>query len=193
MFANLVKSTNFHPNDHLPRCTECDRSYCSVRELNKHIQRHSEAANRKVKSLPCDICLKLFASKPSLDRHKQRHDDRKKSEEGQQHDKFIADNFDMTCDRCDAVFSAFHDARRHYKESHGDEKGYIKCCNVKLRELWLVRDHIKSHLNPESFKWVFWNTQIHLLNSFHLEQKLMIRFINLPADAMYAVSISQLE
>lgn len=151
------------------RCTECNRSYCSVRELNKHIQRHSEAANanRKEKSLPCEICAKLFATKNSLDRHMQRHDDKKKSEEGQQHDKFIAENFDMTCDRCDAVMTSFHDARRHYKECHGDEKGYIKCCNVKLRELWLVRDHIKSHLNPESFKWVF-RLSMFLLKYFYL-------------------------
>lgn len=33
----------------------------------------------------------------------------------------------MGCDHCDAIFTTFHDARRHYKEMHDDKKGYIKC------------------------------------------------------------------
>lgn len=72
--------------------------------------------------------------------------------EGSQYDKFIKENFDMTCDNCEAVFISFHDARRHYKEFHNDKKGYIKCCKIKLRELWIVTDHINSHMNPTNFK-----------------------------------------
>lgn len=69
------------------------------------------------------------------------------------HTQFIAENFDMTCDRCDAVFISFIQARKHYKDAHDDKKGYIKCCNVKLREKWIITDHINSHLNPGNFKY----------------------------------------
>lgn len=73
--------------------------------------------------------------------------------EDEQHVKFIAENFDMKCDFCDTVFTAFYDAKHHYKQFHGEDKGYLKCCNVKLTHLWMMRDHIQSHLNPESFKY----------------------------------------
>lgn len=76
-----------------------------------------------------------------------------KSELGNsQHDKFMAENFDMKCDFCDAVFNAFVEARVHYREYHNDERGYLKCCTSKLRSLATIKDHIESHLNPELFK-----------------------------------------
>lgn len=74
--------------------------------------------------------------------------------ENSEYVKFIADNFDTKCDYCDVTLLAYHDARRHYKQFHGIDKGYLKCCKVKLRELWLVKDHIESHLNPNTLKWV---------------------------------------
>lgn len=124
-------------------------------ELHIKTKHTDKAAPRKMKQVPCDICKKLFASKESVayERHMRRHEETNENEDGQ-HDKFITENFDMKCDLCDTVFTAFHDARRHYKEFHNDDKGYLKCCNIKLRELWIVRDHVKSHLNPESFKYV---------------------------------------
>lgn len=107
---------------------------------------------RKEKNIPCDICRKMFSTQDCLQRHKHRHTN--DSTENKLYDQFIADNFDMSCDLCDATFIAFHDARRHYKECHNEEKGWIKCCGTKLRLLSLVRDHIKKHLNPELFKYV---------------------------------------
>lgn len=114
---------------------------------------HTEKSNRKEKRIECSVCKKMFSSNIYLLRHMRRHEEKNETDDGQ-YEKFIAENFDMKCDHCDTVFTAFHDARRHYKEFHDDDKGYIKCCNVKLRELWVIRDHIKSHLNPESFKYV---------------------------------------
>lgn len=135
------------------RCDECDRSFSVERDLDRHMKTHAVKSNRKEKRIPCNVCKKMFASNVSLLRHMRRHEEKNETEDGQ-YEKFIAENFDMKCDHCDTVFTAFHDARRHYKEFHDDDKGYIKCCNVKLRELWVIRDHIKSHLNPESFKYV---------------------------------------
>lgn len=117
------------------------------------MKQHSEHVEKEC--LICDICKKTFSSKVGLKRHLQWHtmDGTKKCEDDQ-YKRFIQENFDMRCDHedCDAVFISFHDARRHYKEFHNDKKGYIKCCNIKLRELWIVTDHINSHLNPANFK-----------------------------------------
>lgn len=134
------------------RCTECDRMLSSISEVQKHMQRrHSEMPTRKRKDMACEICKKMFATKHSLKRHLRRHEEQKESKE---ESKFIADNFDMTCDQCDAIFKSLYDARTHYKNQHNEEKGYIKCCGTKIRELWLVRNHIQSHLNPESLKYL---------------------------------------
>lgn len=75
-------------------------------------------------------------------------------------ENFINENFNLKCDHCDTIFSGFYDARRHYKDAHNDDNGYLRCCNLKLNQMILVRDHIRSHLNPESFKYVFFLNQI---------------------------------
>lgn len=67
--------------------------------------------------------------------------------------RFIAENFDMTCDLCDTKFTLFTEARKHYRDVHNDKNGYIKCCNVKMKELWMVNEHINSHLNPDAFRY----------------------------------------
>lgn len=92
----------------------------------------------------------MFTRKNSLKSHLKRHLKWKDSP----YDKFIKENFDLKCDHdlCSQTFTTLHDARRHYKEQHNENNGYIKCCNTKLRELSLIRDHIKSHLKPDSFK-----------------------------------------
>lgn len=96
------------------------------------------------------MCGKSFTSKVGLKKHLLRHMEVNTSEESQ-YDKFIKENFDLSCDKCDAIFLSFHDARRHYKELHNERKGYIKCCKIRLRELSMVTDHINSHMNPTNF------------------------------------------
>lgn len=116
------------------------------------MKQHTEKPEKKC--LICDICQKTFTSKSGLKRHFKWHksEGAKNTDTDEDHKRFIAENFDMSCDHCDAIFISFHDARNHYKESHNDKKGYIKCCNIKLKELWIVTDHINSHLNPANFK-----------------------------------------
>lgn len=86
-----------------------------------------------------------------MERHLKRHyeNDEVKDE---QYIKFIRESFDMKCDFCDNIFSGLCDARRHYKDAHNEDNGYIKCCDIKLNKLPLVEDHIRSHLDPEFFK-----------------------------------------
>lgn len=99
------------------------------------------------------MCNRLYATQDALQRHKQQHDTNSNdSNNNQLYDQFIADNFDMSCDLCTAVFTTIYDARLHYKECHNDDKGYVKCCHRKLRSRMHIRDHIENHLNFESLQ-----------------------------------------
>lgn len=91
--------------------------------MKQHTQ--LEKSNRREKTVPCNVCEKMFATEQSLQHHMKRHNERHETED-RDHVKFIQENFDLKCDFCDTVFGGFHDARRHYKEFHNDDKGYIK-------------------------------------------------------------------
>lgn len=62
------------------------------------------------------------------------------------------ENFDMSCDNCEAMFTSFADAKRHYLVEHGEPKGFIKCCNKKMNSLVDIEEHIEWHNNPEIFR-----------------------------------------
>lgn len=123
--------------------------YCGLTSFEAHVKAHFEPVEKLL--LTCDICKKELTSRTGLQRHLLRH--LKGTNKLDDHyEKFMADNFDMSCDQCDSVFDSFRDARSHYRENHDEKKGYIKCCSTKLRELWSVVDHINSHLNPSKFQ-----------------------------------------
>lgn len=132
------------------RCVECDRLFPSIFDLRYHIQKHQDIATGQTKKFQCDICQKKLRSRNSLLEHKERH--KNDPPDSEMYDQFIADNFDMSCDRCDAKFMVFHDAPRHYKECHNKHNGYVKCCGIKLRSLPAVREHINTHFKPQTFK-----------------------------------------
>lgn len=111
---------------------------------------HQEIVMDKEKAVQCDICQEMFHSQRKLVFHKKMHE--KDPYDKKLYDQFIAENFDMTCDQCDEKFTTFQDARRHYKDKHNEEQGWIKCCRKKLKSPQHIRDHIKKHLNPETFK-----------------------------------------
>lgn len=114
------------------------------------MKRHERIGGHTARNISCDICKKLFASHDGLQRHKKIHTNN--STEDKLHNQFIADNFDMSCDLCNGTFTSFYETRQHYKECHNEEKGYVKCCRAKLRSFADIRDHIKKHLNPETFE-----------------------------------------
>lgn len=124
---------------------------------SKHgLKAHTKQQHMEKAYLICDICKKTFTSKIGIKRHLDGHVEETKPA-NDHYNKFIAENFDMSCDQCDTVFVSLYDARLHYKEKHNEKKGYIKCCQLKLREFWTVTDHIESHINPVN-KWVFVKT-----------------------------------
>lgn len=62
--------------------------------------------------------------------------------------------YKMFCDLCTSEqFHTFADANSHYRECH-DMRGYLVCCNVKIRRRNLLIDHIDKHLYPDMFRYV---------------------------------------
>lgn len=70
----------------------------------------------------------------------------------QQEKDLLAKYFDLSCDKCEAVFDSLLEAITHYQNVHDDPNGYIKCCNIKFQDANLVKDHVQFHENPEIFK-----------------------------------------
>ncbi|XP_065367482.1 transcription factor grauzone-like [Calliphora vicina] len=69
----------------------------------------------------------------------------------QEHDKFIAENLEITCCICQLPLETFSITVKHYKEEH-NQRGYAVCCNRKLYDRSEIFDHFKLHENPEYFK-----------------------------------------
>lgn len=66
-------------------------------------------------------------------------------------DKFLAENFKMTCFLCETPFETFSNVHKHFKEFH-NEPGYIQCCDKKFFRRNVLIDHVNYHLNPNFFK-----------------------------------------
>ncbi|XP_031627535.1 zinc finger protein 883-like isoform X2 [Contarinia nasturtii] len=146
--CHVVKHLERHVEPEKYKCSQCGKVILSETQFAKHMRNHTMPNE---KTISCSICKKLFTSEVGLKHHMKGHTERNEAEDSQMV-KFIAENFDMKCDHCETVFNGFYDARRHYKELHNDDKGYIKCCNIKLRELCRVREHVLSHLDPDCLK-----------------------------------------
>lgn len=137
----------------ISRCTECDKICNNSYQLQKHKDMHTKKQVEKEKKFACNTCGEAFTAKYKLDLHIKDLQHMKKNEtDDTEYEKFILENFDMKCDLCDTIFTTFHEARRHYKEQHNEDKGYIKCCETKFRENSAVKSHVKSHLMPDLYK-----------------------------------------
>lgn len=70
--------------------------------------------------------------------------------------KLFAENmhlFNMSCDYCSFKFSSLDEARSHYATVHDNTKGYIRCCNSKLRYRSGIISHLELHSNPQVHKY----------------------------------------
>lgn len=133
------------------RCTDCDKVFMLEYSYKRHMKTHEKTREQR-KPYTCPICHKNLSTESSLKNHMKLHD----TENDQLCKDFILENFDITCDMdgCNVVCSSFYDARKHYKEAHDYDQGYIKCCNMKFHQHWMAIDHVQTHLNPEHFKYV---------------------------------------
>lgn len=74
-----------------------------------------------------------------------------KEDQRAKEDALIREYFNMTCEICSYEFESFLDARHHYRRVH-DKAGYLPCCNKRLFNRSSVLDHIKVHLDPDTFR-----------------------------------------
>lgn len=65
----------------------------------------------------------------------------------------IKEYYKMVCELCDYAFETFLDVRHHYRQVH-DKAGYLSCCNKRLFNRSSVLDHIRVHLNPDTFRYM---------------------------------------
>lgn len=66
--------------------------------------------------------------------------------------EFVSSNFNMACDICETIFDSLTHAKSHYLNDHDEPKGYLKCCDIKLRSLREVEEHVDWHKNPGQHK-----------------------------------------
>lgn len=66
--------------------------------------------------------------------------------------EYMLTNFNMGCDGCDVVLESFQHAKSHYESVHNESKGYVRCCEFKLKSLREIYEHITWHQNPDAFK-----------------------------------------
>lgn len=71
---------------------------------------------------------------------------------GKDAEEYIAKHFDKSCDNCDIMLESFQHARTHYLLEHGDAKGYLKCCDIRLRTITTITEHIEFHQDPDKMK-----------------------------------------
>ncbi|XP_055531567.1 transcription factor grauzone-like [Wyeomyia smithii] len=57
----------------------------------------------------------------------------------------------MICEVCSEEFESFGLLKRHYSRAH-NQNGYVRCCNSRFSYLNRLKEHLRVHVNPESFQ-----------------------------------------
>ncbi|KAI8427110.1 hypothetical protein MSG28_014738 [Choristoneura fumiferana] len=105
-FAYPHQLSNHHKQFHLKlkeyKCTECEKSFPSLKNLKRHMGIHTDA-----KDYACAFCSKGFKSVKMLKEHTQIHlNDKLEKKHG--------------CSHCDAAFVQSGSLKRHMKKQHPD-------------------------------------------------------------------------
>lgn len=87
-----------------------------------------------------------FSDETTIEDHEKKHEIEKKDTVD------IPEYFDMTCSKCPAIFESFQEARDHYLDVHSFRSGFVRCCQLRLKTVGEVRDHIEWHSNPDRFR-----------------------------------------
>lgn len=69
-----------------------------------------------------------------------------------EHNDRMLEFFDMKCELCECKFTTLKHAKLHYFDAHKISDGYLKCCNFKFETNRKINDHVRYHLDPESFR-----------------------------------------
>lgn len=168
-----------------PRCNECGKVFKGPHGLSGHIKQQHQTEKVKRERFICDICKRTFITKMALIRHIELHIKSIESKAEDQYEKFMIENFDMSCDRCSTVFISLYDAQRHYKQLHSYDYGYLKYAYL----ISSLPSHPHSmrcvHSFSDAAKWKFENiVSSKIISAFiwnpNVSSKIFIRFFFFP-------------
>lgn len=111
----------------------CNKKFYERGKLLKHVWRHGESGNYDFKLEDDDANKQV---KPSF----------------KEKDKFLAENFKMSCVLCEIPMENFRTLIKHFETEHNDKRGYAVCCKKKFHERGKLIDHIHRHMAPDNFK-----------------------------------------
>lgn len=66
-------------------------------------------------------------------------------------DELIRQTVSMDCDICFQTSATFEELLTHYKDVHGNSQGYVKCCEKTFKRRYVLLEHVKLHLNPDTY------------------------------------------
>uniref|UniRef100_A0A1A9W948 Zinc finger protein 865 n=1 Tax=Glossina brevipalpis TaxID=37001 RepID=A0A1A9W948_9MUSC len=70
-----------------------------------------------------------------------------------EYDAFISEwKRDLDCITCNTSFPNFTVLRTHFRQEHPDQKCYVVCCKHKLYDRFQLVEHIRLHIDPNTFK-----------------------------------------
>ncbi|XP_070502446.1 uncharacterized protein [Chironomus tepperi] len=105
-------------------CTECDKAYYSISQLNNHIRN----IHHNIRNYGCPHCEKKFFTTKDLNLHVPRHFDKKEK-----------------CPRCDLMFYTVAEVRSHIKRVHLPPT--VSCsyegCEKKFATNEMMKKHVK--------------------------------------------------
>ncbi|XP_037810347.1 zinc finger protein 91-like [Lucilia sericata] len=68
-------------------------------------------------------------------------------------DAFIAEwKQELECDICNLAFTNLTFLRKHFSIEHPKQKCYVSCCQRKLKHRFDIVEHIRYHIDPNTFK-----------------------------------------
>lgn len=68
-------------------------------------------------------------------------------------DAFIAEwKQELECVLCNSTFGNFPLLRKHFREEHPNKKCFVTCCQRKLHHRFHIVEHIRYHIDPDTFK-----------------------------------------
>ena len=127
-------------------------------------EKEVEESSIKEESIALDTCD--IGDDYNTDTESEYHDGAKYSERGkkkrknpdektcQEHDKIIAENFQIFCSICQVSLENFIALRKHFREEH-KKRGFVVCCRKKIFTRPVLVDHIHFHMDPNYFKCKF--------------------------------------
>ncbi|XP_055596010.1 gastrula zinc finger protein XlCGF26.1-like isoform X2 [Uranotaenia lowii] len=130
--SRLLNHIQVHTNPDAFQCSECKKNFPSNISLRNHyINVHLPVDERK---FACDICLKKFAKRNSLNAHKLIHN----TEE------------EFVCEICSKKFPKKSSLRTHIKSIHERSTDFMcDICSKQLKSKYALKAHLAEHVDNE--------------------------------------------